>query len=41
MVKDFIGWMQDSELITEDGELDEDQLDRICETMRKAYPHEE
>lgn len=28
------------ELITEDGELDEEQLVRICETMRKAYTEE-
>lgn len=41
MVKDFIGWMQDSELITEDGELDEEQLDRICDMMRKSYKEEE
>lgn len=41
MVMDFFGWMQDSELITEDGELDEEQLDRICDMMRKAYPPEE
>lgn len=41
MVMDFIGWMRDSELITWNGELDEEQLDHICETMRKSYPHEE
>ena len=40
MVMDFFGWMQDNELITEDGELDEDQLDGICQAMRKAYSEE-
>ena len=40
MVMDFFGWMQDNELITEDGELDDDQLDGICQAMRKAYTEE-
>ena len=40
MVMDFFGWMQDNELITEDGELDEDQLDGICQAMRKAYSND-
>ena len=41
MVMDFFGWMNDNELITEDGELDEDQLGGICQAMRKAYSEEE
>ena len=41
MVMDFFGWMHDNELITDDGELDEDQLDGICQAMRKAYSEEE
>ena len=41
MVMDFFGWMQDNELITEEGELDEDQLGGICQAMRKAYSEEE
>jgi len=41
MVMDFFGWMNDNELITEDGELDEDQFGGICQAMRKAYSEEE
>lgn len=37
MVMDFFGWLEDNELLTEYAELDEDQLDEICDFMRKSY----
>ena len=41
MVRDFYSWLVDYELITEDGELDEEMLERACEYMRKSYREEE
>jgi hypothetical protein len=40
-VRDFYSWLVDYELITEDGELDEEMLERACEYMRKSYREEE
>ena len=41
MVRDFYSWLVDYELITGDGELDEEMLERACEYMRKSYSEEE
>lgn len=36
MVKDFYEFMVDAELLTEEGELDEDMLERICDVMERG-----
>ena len=37
MVELFHGWMQDMGLVTYDGELDEQELDRVCDMMRQSF----
>lgn len=37
MVKEFYDWIADSDLITDDGELDTNKLDEICAAMSKSY----
>ena len=34
MVKEFVWFLQDAELIDDHGELDNDKLEEICELMR-------
>ena len=41
MVNIFYGWMCDMALIDDNGELDKDELGRMCEAMAKSYPEEE
>ena len=36
MVERFVGWMQETELLDEDGELDQERLDEVCEAMGNA-----
>lgn len=38
MIVDFVGWLNDMCLL--DGELDHDELDRVCESMAKCYNDE-
>ena len=33
MVIDFAGWLYDMGLLNADGEIDEEELDRVCESM--------
>ena len=40
MVTDFYEWMEQNDLLTNDGELDEERLDYICETMKQATDEE-
>ena len=35
MVEFFVGWLNDQALLDEDGCLDYDELDQICEAMAK------
>lgn len=41
MVHYFHEFMQNQELITEDGKLDEDELDKVCKSMEKSYSEDE
>ena len=42
IVEEFHYWMQEMEILLDDGELDYETLDRICEAMRKGCePQEE
>lgn len=41
MVLEFTVFLQDNDLLDEYGNLDEDQLDGICDTMRKSYNEED
>ena len=41
MVEDFVGWLNDMALLDEDGDIDRDALDQVCETMAKRYEQEE
>ena len=40
MITEIYEWMNDQALINEYGELDEDELDRICEAMQNATEEE-
>lgn len=37
MVESFVSFLGEHDLLDEDGELDEEVLDAICETMKKGY----
>lgn len=41
MVSYFHEFLQDQELITEDGELDEDRLNEIAEAMAKSHTEDD
>lgn len=41
MLREFTGWMQDNELLDENGELDEETLDSICSQMAISYQEED
>lgn len=41
MVEDFVGWLNDMALLDEDGDIDRDALDQVCEAMAKRYEQEE
>lgn len=41
MVSTFWTWMIENELVDENGELVEDELENICETMRHGYDPED
>ena len=41
MVKEFVSWLQDAEILDDEGEIDDDALEQVCEAMSKAYPAEE
>lgn len=41
MVQSFVGFLQDSEILDENGEIDEEMLDDICEKMAQGYGEEE
>lgn len=41
MVLEFNVFLQDNVLLDEYGNLDDDQLDKICDTMRKSYNEED
>lgn len=36
MVEIFLGFLKEAELLDEDGDLNRDELDNICESMRHA-----
>ena|GEM_PF-6397536 len=41
MVIDFVGWLHDMALLDDDGYLDEDALNEVCEDMGKSYREDE
>lgn len=41
MIWNFVGWMQDQSLLTEDGDVDSEVLDSICAKMAQGYSVEE
>ena len=41
MVKDFVGWLHDMALLDNEGHLNEDALDDMCEDMTKARRDED
>ena len=41
MVTDFVEWLQNMELLDEDGYLDDDAMSQVCEQMAKGYEEEE
>lgn len=41
MVQEFAGWLYDMELLDENGELDETELDNVCESMARGYAKED
>ena len=41
MVEDFVNFLNENELLDEDGELNEDELDRVCELMKQTAKDEE
>lgn len=40
MVKMFVEFLQEQELLNEEGELDKEVLDRVCESMAHGYEEE-
>lgn len=40
MVETFVSFLDEHQLLDEYGELDEDKLDEICESMKKGYAEE-
>lgn len=41
MISDMVEFLQNQELLDEHGELNEEELDKICEAMAKSYESEE
>lgn len=41
MVKSFVDFLQETELLDEDGYLNDEALDEVCEAMGKSYPAED
>lgn len=41
MVKMFVEFLQEQEIIDEEGELDKEVLDRVCESMAHGYEEED
>lgn len=41
MVESFCEFLQSAELLDEDGYLNDDALDEVCEAMRKSYSQED
>lgn len=41
MVKMFVEFLQEQELLNEEGELDKEVLDRVCESMAHGYEEED
>lgn len=41
MVENFVCFLNDNDLLDEYGNLNQDQLDQICEAMRKSYGMED
>lgn len=41
MVEDFASWLQDMALMDEDGYLNEEEMDNLCEAMAKGSEDEE
>lgn len=40
MIYEVVGWLNDQCLLDEYGDVDEEQLDTICEAMKKSYDEE-
>ena len=40
-VKMFVEFLQEQELLNEEGELDKEVLDRVCESMAHGYEEED
>lgn len=40
MIYEVVGWLNDQCLLDEYGDVDEEQLDTICEAMEKSYGEE-
>ena len=41
MIEYFVGWLNDQALLDEDGCLNYEELDQVCEAMGKAYGEED
>ena len=41
MVRDFTDFLREMELVDEDGCVNEEELDRVCESMSMAYGEDE
>ena len=41
MVRNMVEFLQDTEILDENGEVNERALDEVCETMRYGYSEEE
>ena len=41
MVEEFAEWMQDAGVLDENGYLDDDALDEVCESMKRTCEDEE
>lgn len=41
MVQNFVGWLHDMAILDDEGYLDEDALNEVCEDMMKAREDED
>lgn len=41
MIYDFINFLNDTEILDENGEVNEEMLDDVCDAMRKSFSVEE
>lgn len=41
MIVDFVGWLNDMCLLDDEGYLDREELDKVCQAMAKSYREDE